>query len=116
MVLGYAERGSQCKKCYRIYRTGDDKWCKPCQIDFLKANFKNWTSGNETIDHYIQEMQLKFYKYPDIVFEWIQYNQFNDIKEIDKGSFFTVHSAIWMDGPLYYHRYDQEYKRRQNQK
>ncbi|CAB5354885.1 unnamed protein product [Rhizophagus irregularis] len=33
----------------------------------------------------------------DIVFEWIPYGQFNDIKEIGNG----VATAVWEDGPLY---------------
>ncbi|GBC28024.2 kinase-like domain-containing protein [Rhizophagus irregularis DAOM 181602=DAOM 197198] len=43
-----------------------------------------WTSGNGKIDYFIQEMQLKIngHGYDDIVFEWIPYSQFNDIKEI----------------------------------
>src|SRR5205809_222813 len=46
-----------CKKCGKEY--GAWWWCKPCQIDNLKGNFTNWTSGNEKIDNFIQEMQLK---------------------------------------------------------
>src|SRR5215210_5765724 len=78
------------------------KWCKPCQIDNLKGNFTNWTSGNEKIDGFIQEMQLKINTHKDIVFEWIPYNQFSYIKEIRRGGFATVYSAIWKDGPLKY--------------
>ncbi|CAB5329688.1 unnamed protein product [Rhizophagus irregularis] len=61
----------------------------------------NWTSGNDKIDNFIQEMQLKP-NHSDIVFEWIPYNQLYDIKETGKDSFMTVYSAIWKDGPLYY--------------
>src|SRR2546429_7817271 len=74
----------RCKKCDKSYINVERKWCKPCQIDFLKANFTSWTSGDEKIDEFIQEMQLKIDDYNDIVFEWIPYNQFNDIKEIRK--------------------------------
>jgi len=70
------------------------KWCKSCQINNLKGNFTNWTSENEKIDNFIQEMQLKINKYNDIIFEWIPYNQFSDIKEISRGDFATLHSAI----------------------
>jgi hypothetical protein len=35
-------------------------------------------SGNEKIDDFIQERQLKTNK-NDVVFEWIPYNQFNEI-------------------------------------
>ena len=84
------------KKCGREYANVYNKWCKPCQIDNLKTT--NLTSGNEKIDNFIQEMQLKIDEYNDIVFEWIPYNQFSDInKEIVKGGFATVYSAIWKD-------------------
>ena len=65
------------------------------------VNQVNWMSGNEKIDEFIQERQLKINDYDDIVFEWIPYNQFNEIQETDKNGFITVYS-IWKDGPLYY--------------
>jgi hypothetical protein len=61
----------------------------------------NWTSGNEKIDEFIQEKQLKIEDHNDIVFEWIPYNQFNEIKKTGKNDLITVYSAIWKDGPLY---------------
>jgi hypothetical protein len=63
----------------------------------------NWTSGNEKIDEFIQEKQLKTnsYSYNDVVLEWIPYNQFNEIKESGKNGLITVYLAIWKDGPLY---------------
>ena len=103
-----------CKKCGGGYTDSFWKWCKPCQIDNLKENFTNWTSGNEKIDNFIQEMQLKIDKYDDKVFEWIPYNQFNDIKEISKGGFATVYSAIWKDGQLIYDK--REYTRQSKYK
>ncbi len=47
-------------------------------------------------------MHLKINNYYDIIFEWIPYNQFNNIKEISKDDFSTTFSAIWKDGPLIY--------------
>ena len=49
-------------------------------------------------------MQLKINNPNDTVFEWISCNQFNIIKEIGKGGFATVYSAIWKNGPLRYIR------------
>ncbi|EXX66658.1 Skt5p [Rhizophagus irregularis DAOM 197198w] len=87
-----------CEKCTENYTDIGYKWCRPCQIDHLKKIFTNWTSGNEKIDEFIQEMQLKVNNPKDIIFEWIPYNQFNDIKEKCK----TVYSASWKHGPLEY--------------
>jgi hypothetical protein len=39
--------------------------------------------------------------YNDIVFEWIPYNQFNEIEKTGKNNLITVYSAVWKDGPLY---------------
>ncbi|EXX79436.1 Cmk2p [Rhizophagus irregularis DAOM 197198w] len=89
-----------CDKCSIKYIDAKYKWCKSCQINHLKENFTNWTSDNEQIDKLIQEMQLKINDYKDIIFEWIPYDQFNEIKEIGKGGFAKVYSARWKDGPL----------------
>ena len=62
-------------------------------------------SGNIKIDKLIQEMHLKINDESDIVFEWIPYNQFDDIEEISKGDFATIYSATWKDGPLHYDDY-----------
>ncbi|EXX74211.1 uncharacterized protein OCT59_003761 [Rhizophagus irregularis] len=72
-------------------------------LEYLETNFTNWTSGNEKINSFIQEMQLKISHYDDndMVLEWIPYNQFNEIKETGKHGLITVYSAIWRDGPLY---------------
>ncbi|EXX69263.1 Sps1p [Rhizophagus irregularis DAOM 197198w] len=95
LVLEYL----RCEKCCKQMPDG---WCKPCQISELEDNFKNWTSGNEKIDNLVREMQLSINSTDDIVFEWIPYDQFIDIKKIGKGGFADVYSAIWMDGPLHY--------------
>jgi len=105
-----------CVKCGKIYTDIQYKWCKPCQIDYLKTNL---TSGNEKIDNFIQEKQLEINNYDDVIFEWIPYNQFNNIKEISKDGFFTLYSAIWKNGQLNYDYYKKIYKRylmNQNQK
>ena len=100
-----------CEKCGEEFTNICYKWCKPCQTDYLKNNFTNWSSGNEKIDNYIQEMQLKIDNNYDTILEWIPYNQFDNVKEINKNDFSTVFSAIWKDGPLEYNRYKKLYKR-----
>ncbi|UZO05483.1 uncharacterized protein OCT59_025831 [Rhizophagus irregularis] len=63
-----------CIKCNEIYTYIQHEWCKPCELNYLKYNL------------------TKF------VFEWIPYEQFNDIKEKDD----LIYSAIWKNGPLYW--------------
>jgi hypothetical protein len=76
--------------------------------------FINWMSGNKKIDDFIENMQLKIKEYNDIIIEWIPYNQFTEIKEIGKGGFSTICSAIWKDGPLHYNVYLEKYRRDPN--
>src|SRR5438034_6135613 len=91
---GYS--GKYCSKCDKIYIDIQYKWCKSCQLNYLKK----FTSQNEEIDNFIQEMQSKINQPADVVFEWIPYNQLNYIKGINKDNFATVYLAIWKDGPL----------------
>jgi hypothetical protein len=61
-------------------------------------------------------MQLNTTKRDDIIFEWISYNQFNEIKEMGKNGFMTTYSAIWKNGPLYYSNQYKIYARDLNKK
>ncbi|UZO17004.1 uncharacterized protein OCT59_008370 [Rhizophagus irregularis] len=69
-------------------------------MSFQNKDLKRWTSGNVKIDSFIQERQLKINEYKGAVFEWIPYDQFNEIKETGKNYPITVYSAIWKNGPL----------------
>ncbi|CAB4420763.1 unnamed protein product [Rhizophagus irregularis] len=100
-----------CEKCGELYIYG---WCKPCHINYFTNEFKNWTSGNEIIDNFILEMQLKINNHYDKIVEWIPYNQFINIKEIGKVDDNTaIYSAIWKNGPLYYKK---KWLRKSNEK
>ncbi|CAB5297974.1 unnamed protein product [Rhizophagus irregularis] len=105
-----------CEKCGKKYIKVEYKWCETCQINYLEKDFTNWTSGNEIVDNFIQEFQLKINNYNDIIIEWIPYDQFDNIKEVKKDSFSTIYSTIWKDGPLYYCLYKEEYKRKLGKK
>ena len=59
-------------------------------------------------------MQSKINQYSDIIFEWISYDQFENIKEVGRGGFAIVCSAVWKDGPLNYHK--KKLKRAPNKK
>ncbi|UZO05093.1 uncharacterized protein OCT59_025454 [Rhizophagus irregularis] len=117
--MSYQDNDDQCTKCGEKYENKYDakyKWCKSCQLNNLKKNFINWTSDNERIDNLIQEMQLEINELDDVIFEWIPFDQFNNIKEIDEEGLDKVYSAIWKDGPLNYDEYKNEYTRNQPNK
>ena len=81
-----------CKECKRI-KSGY-KWCGFC---IFQSNFKNWTSGNQVIDEFIQKTQLKAIWYNELI-EWIEYDRFENVKYLAKGGFGSVYKADWKDG------------------
>src|SRR6266516_170125 len=102
---------SHCDKCGNESRWYKIRWCRPCQINNLRNNFTQWTSENEIIDNFIQEKQLNVNSHHDIVFEWIPYNQFDNIKEIRQSDSTAVYSELWKDGLLRFDMYKKEYAR-----
>ncbi|GBC42873.2 kinase-like domain-containing protein [Rhizophagus irregularis DAOM 181602=DAOM 197198] len=93
-----------CKICGNVYIDIDYGWCKECKV----INYTNW-NGNEKVDNLIRDIRSEAVEYFDEVkisevFEWIPYNNFDDIREIGKGGFASVYSAIWKDGPLFHKR------------
>ena len=101
MILqdGYFDK--HCEKCDKQYINVKVKWCRLCQ-----------TSGNKQIDDFIQEKQSNISNlYYDLVFEWIPYNQFENIKNMN-----NKNSAVWKDGPLYYNNYKMKLIRKSNNK
>ncbi|GBB97035.1 hypothetical protein RclHR1_00290033 [Rhizophagus clarus] len=103
-----------CVKCNKMYTILEYEWCKVCQSSYLKDKLKDWTSGNEKVNDFIRETQVKINHPNDIIFEWIPYNQFKSVKEIGKGGFAIVYSAIWNDGPLHYNWNKRQYTRNSN--
>ncbi|EXX51419.1 Ypk2p [Rhizophagus irregularis DAOM 197198w] len=74
-----------CKKCNRV-----------CFAARFQQNFKNWTSGNNDIDKFIQDTQLSAHDNVKEVLEWIPYNRFYDIKYTSKDGFGEVYRANWV--------------------
>ena len=64
-------------------------YCEYCVRNYLKANFKNWTSGNNDIDNLIQKCQLETLM-PSKVIEWIPYNNLQNIEYLTKGGFSEI--------------------------
>ena len=86
-----------------------------CDTIRYQQNFKNWTSGNNDIDKFIQDTQLlahsTSYHAPDAL-EWISYDRFHNIKYIAKGKFGEVYKANWFDGNIsYWNKKNQNWRR-----
>ncbi|PKB97136.1 hypothetical protein RhiirA5_433675, partial [Rhizophagus irregularis] len=72
-----------------------------CNAKRFKRNFKNWTSGNNNIDKFIQDTQLLEHNYYEVhnALEWIPYDKLYDIKYItEDNKFGKVYRANWIDG------------------
>ena len=72
-------------------------FCELCVRSYLKANFPNWTSGNDNIDNLIQTCQMKTLK-PDGIVEWIPYDNLVNIKYLTEGGCSKIYTADWIDG------------------
>ncbi|GBB91318.1 hypothetical protein RclHR1_18520001 [Rhizophagus clarus] len=75
-----------CKTCNKI-----------CNAMYFQQNFDNWTSGNNDIDKFIQEIQLLAHNDAKEALEWIPYDRFYDIKYVAS---INVYRAIWIDGHI----------------
>jgi hypothetical protein len=70
-----------------------------CNAKRFKQNFKNWTSGNNHIDKFIQSTQLSDHNHDRCkALEWIPYDRFYDIKYIAEDKFNKMYRANWIDG------------------
>src|SRR5207244_855130 len=87
----------------RYKKNGLCKECKQPKINYFwcqcyfQQNFKNWTSGNNYVDEFIQKMQLKVKKREEIL-EWIEYDKFENVEYLAEGGFGTTYKAFWKDG------------------
>ena len=106
----------KCRNCNEPYTDMLDAEYKLCeQCELLITNFTKWTSRNEKIDDFIQEMQLKINGHAkDKVFEWVPYDQFRNIEEIGKSG--LVYSAVWKDGPIKYDHKKEEWTKESDKK
>src|ERR1051325_7684985 len=71
-----------CEKC-KHPKNNYYSWCRICNF---QQNFKNWTSGNQDVDKFIQKTQLKA-RYDKEALEWIEYDKFENVEYLAKGGF-----------------------------
>ncbi|GBB88171.1 hypothetical protein RclHR1_01470019 [Rhizophagus clarus] len=72
-------------------------YCEYCIIDYLKANFSNWTSGNIDVDDLIQKCQIESFA-PQKIIEWISFNKLKNIENLTKSGYSETYSADWIEG------------------
>ena len=72
-------------------------YCELCVQNYLKANFPNWTSGNDNIDNLIKKCQMETLE-PEKVIEWIPYNNLRNIKYLAEGGCSEIYTADWIGG------------------
>ncbi|EXX74702.1 Ipl1p [Rhizophagus irregularis DAOM 197198w] len=80
-------------------------YCEYCIRNYLKENFSNWKSENDDINNLIQKCQMETLM-PNMVVEWIPYNNLKNIKYLTKGGFSEIYTADWNDG--HYEEWDSE--------
>ncbi|GES75949.1 kinase-like domain-containing protein [Rhizophagus clarus] len=88
----------KCKKCNLV-----------CYASYFQQSFHNWTSGNNNIDKFIQNMQLLAHDNVSKALEWIPYDKFYSIEYIAEGEYKTN----WIDGYMInWSNKDQSWKRK----
>ncbi|CAG8453994.1 13965_t:CDS:2 [Acaulospora morrowiae] len=84
-----------CKECNNEYY--EYGWCNNCYAKRFQQDFKNWTSGNDVVDKFIQGNQLKATSFTTFI-EWIPFEKFKDVTYLSKGGFGSVSKAVWPEG------------------
>src|SRR5215217_514123 len=85
----------ECNKCKLIKYS--DRFCEGCISLQLQSLFTTWTSGNNIIDDFIQQCQMKS-SLPGYILEWIPFEQFEDITKLTEGGFSSIFTAAWTRG------------------
>ena len=87
----------ECKKCKSTRYS--NKFCENCISLHLQSLFNTWSSGNDIIDNFIQQCQIKS-SLPNHIMEWIPYDQFKKVKNLTEGGFSSIYTATWTKGTI----------------
>ena len=85
----------ECNKCNSTRYS--NRFCEGCISLQLQSLFTTWTSGNNIVDNFIQQCQMKS-SLPDYILEWIPFEQFDDITKLTEGGFSSIYTATWTRG------------------
>ncbi|CAG8670042.1 4311_t:CDS:2, partial [Scutellospora calospora] len=81
-----------CKTCGRSL--SDKAWCKTCEGQKLQKSFGDWTSGNQSIDEFIKNSQIKPHNKESYLL-WIPFANLSHLKYMANGGFSAVYHALW---------------------
>ncbi|CAG8669997.1 8883_t:CDS:2, partial [Gigaspora rosea] len=73
------------------------KYCNNCIKNYLKNNYKNWTSGNAFVDQLLQSCQ-SFVIFLGKLVEWVPFENFKNVQFLKNGGFGSIYTATWTDG------------------
>ena len=78
-------------------------WCKECVPSCI---IEGWTSGNSEIDEFIKDTIYNVGSFGSYILflEWVEFDRFENVKQIGEGGFAKVYSAKWIDGKAKYTR------------
>lgn len=83
-----------CKNCGNKYTNKKNAKSKHCVVCINKSK---WTSENEMIDNFVQEMQLKFNERDNDIIELVPYYRFENIDDVSKGNSCTIYLVTNID-------------------
>ena len=87
----------ECNKCKLTKYS--DRFCEGCISLQLQSLFTTWTSGNNIIDDFIQQCQMKS-SLPNYILEWIPFEQFKKVTKLTEGGFSSIYTATWTRGRI----------------
>ena len=87
----------ECNKCKLTKYS--DRFCEVCISLQLQSLFTTWTSGNNIVDNFIQQCQMKS-SLPKYILEWIPFEQFDDVTKLTEGEFSSIYTATWTRGQI----------------
>src|SRR5215217_428357 len=90
-------KSKECNKCKLTKYS--DRFCEGCISLQLQSLFTTWTSGNNIIDHFIQQCQMKS-SLPNHILEWIPFEQFKKVTKLTEGGFSSIFTAGWTRGTI----------------
>ncbi|CAG8663870.1 19251_t:CDS:2, partial [Racocetra fulgida] len=92
-----SETSFQSIECFECGNPRNNLWCS-CETEAFIRNFHRWTSGNKMLDKIIQYTQRHASK--DVGYlEWIPFENIDFIEYRATGSFSTIYSGLWLEGP-----------------